>query len=122
MTNLLILLSDAISNVCSIKTTTGANITLVKSTKSALEQAKTITQKLLKDESNQMAKDLNDIKKLLTSPKTYAQAVTTESTAHPQRNKAKNKECEKLTLTITAQAAPENIKTTLKSMHAKQRM
>jgi hypothetical protein len=128
LTNLLI---DAISNVCSIKTTTGANVTLVKSTKSALEQAKTITQKLLKEESNQVARDLNDIKKLLTSPKTYAQAVTAESTARPQelptsngklnaeRSKAKSKEREKFTLTITAQAAPENVKNALKSMHAK---
>ena len=83
LTNLLVLLTDAIGNIGGIKTTTGANPKLVASAKLALEQAKTITQNLLKEEEEEkqqtiamMSKELKDIKRMLEKP-TFAQMAAT---------------------------------------------
>jgi len=74
LAELLILLSDAISDVHSIKTTTTSpNHGYVEGAKTALLQAKTLTQKLLNEERNQILKELSDIKKLLATPETTAQ-------------------------------------------------
>ena len=68
-----------------------------------------------------MSKDLKDIKTLLTKP-TYAQAAATELTTKPKTANDKNKkqQREKLAIKITAETAPDAVKTQLKSMHAKE--
>ena len=74
LAELLILLSDALSDVHSIKTTTtSSNNGYVEGAKTALLEAKTLTQKLLNEERNQILKELSDIKKLLAKPETTAQ-------------------------------------------------
>jgi hypothetical protein len=142
LTNLLILLSDAICDISNIKTT-GPNVTYVGNAKGALEKAKSITQHLLKEEEHErqqtmerLAKDLKDIKTLLAKP-TFAQiaaaaatrtiepATNTPDTPTTQRNsktanaKIKKQQREKYAIVITAAQAPDPVKSELKSMHAK---
>jgi hypothetical protein len=126
MVRLLLLLSEAISDVSSIKTS-GANISFIGKAKESLEKAKTIAQNILKDEQEEkhrtmevMSRDLRDIKKLLTKP-TFAQVVAAEPPAKPiaMNNKAKKQQREKLAITITASTAPEHVKNQLTTMHAK---
>ena len=143
LTNLLILLSDAISNVGNVKTS-GANLTLVGGAKTALEEAKTITQTLLKAEEEerqqmmeQISKDLIEIKKQLAKPTitTYAQAVESEPTKEPPSTPAsptedknsdtkikriKKQKRDKFTIVLSAVAAPDATKNQLKAMHAKE--
>jgi hypothetical protein len=77
-----------------------------------------------------MAKELKDIKRLLTNP-TYAQVAAKElptnasGTSADQRklsaanDKTKKQQRERLTVIITAATAPDTVKAQLKSMHAK---
>jgi hypothetical protein len=136
LSTLLSALSEAISEISSVRTT-GTNLTHMANAKASLEQAKTITQNLLDEEEDEkqqtmelMAKDLKDIKKLLTKP-TFAQVAATEPPRNPpgtsisQRksntanDKIKKQQREKLTVIITAATASNPIKNQLKSMHAK---
>jgi len=139
MIRLLVLLSEALGDISSVKTNgTGTNATFMGKAKASLEQAKTIAQNLLKEEEDEkkqtmqlMSKDLKDIKRLLANP-TYAQIAAREPLMNPlgtttnQRkpntanDKMKKQQREKLTITITAATAPDTIKTQLKSMHAKE--
>jgi len=135
ITMLLVLLSEVISDISSVKTTTGPNSTHIANAKASLEKAKTIAQNLLKEEEDEkqqtmelMSKDIKDIKKLLAKP-TFAQIVAAEPPTNPpetptSQRKAntandKRKQREKLTITITAATAPDTTKNQLKSMHAK---
>ena len=126
-TMLLVLLSEAISNISSIKTTTGSNPMHMAKAKTSLEKAKTIVQNLLNEEEKEkqqtmelMSKDLQDIKRLLSKP-TFAQVVATELPKNPNaaKDKMKKQQREKLTIVITAATATDTIKNELKSMHAK---
>ena len=138
VTTLLGLLSEAISEISSVRTTTGTNLAHVANAKASLEQAKTIAQNLLKEEDEkqqmmeQMSKDLKDIKRLLAKlTPTFAQVAATgppmnhHGTPTNQRklntanDKIKKQQREKLTIVITAATAPDTIKNQLKSMHAK---
>src|SRR5271169_1083657 len=73
MARLLVLLSEAIGDISSVKTTgIGTNATFVGKAKVSLEKAKTIALNLLKEEEEEkqqmielISKDLKDIKKLL---------------------------------------------------------
>jgi hypothetical protein len=135
---LLILLGEAASDINLIKTTTGPNKTYVDMVKASLEEAKIITQNLLKENEDekslkmeQMSRDLNEIKRLLAKPTpTFAQIAATETPishhgtpANHKKpntdNKVKKQQREKLTITITATTAPDPIKNQMKSMHAK---
>jgi hypothetical protein len=141
LTNLLILLSDAICDINNIRTTgTGPNATSIGSAKNALEKAKTITQHLLKVEEHErqqtmdhLVKDLKDIKVLLAKP-TFAQvtaataigsAMSTPGTPTIQGNskttdaKIKKQQREMYAIVITAAQAPDPVKNELKSMHPK---
>jgi hypothetical protein len=138
MTRLLILLSEAIGDISSVRTNgTGTNAEFVGKAKASLEEAKIIAQTLLKEEEDEkqqtmelMSKDLKDIKRLLGKP-SYAQITATESPMNPpgtpinQRkpntanDKIKKQEREKLTIILTAATAPDSIKNQLKSLHAK---
>jgi hypothetical protein len=123
---LLVLLGEAMCDINLIRTTTGHNKTCVDMVKISLEEARTIAQNLLKEEEDkknqkmeQMAKDLNDIKRLLAKPKTYAQTVATgPPETHQDKDKTKQQRKE-LTITVTAATAPDTIKSQLKTMHAK---
>ena len=134
---LLALLGDAITELTTTRCS-GNNQKLIENAKSIIEEAKHITLNLLKvdeDKRNkateQMSKDLSDIKRLLAKPTpTFAQIAANEpQTCHhgiPTSdnkpnidNKIKKQQREKLTITITATAAPDGTKNQLKSMHAK---
>jgi len=136
LATILVLLTEALGNINNVRITP-ANSENLKSGKTLLEKAKTIARKLLKEEESktkqtweQMSKNLDDIKNLLTKP-TYAQATATEQqTKLPPRNsptqgktdttnnKLKKQQRDKLTVTITAAAAPDTTKNRLKALHA----
>jgi hypothetical protein len=136
-TQLLILLGDAINELNAVKTS-GNNKEYTENAKKLLEEAKHITRNILKEneeEKNQkmeqMSKDLNDIKRLLAQPKTFAQAAATELPRNPPetptnqrkpdtaKEKIKKQQREKLMIIITAATAPDTTKNQLKAMHAK---
>ena len=84
---------------------------------------------MLEKKTEQISKDPNVIKRLLTKPMpTYAQIAATESpmshhetpTNHRKvntdNNKPKKQQCEKLIVTITATAAPDTMKHQLRMM------
>ena len=138
ITRLLILLSEALGDISSVKTNSiGNNGALVGKAKASLEKAKTIAQNLLKEEEEekqqtieQMSKDLKDIKRLLASP-THAQIAarappmnsletpTNQRKPNTVNNKIKKQEREKLSIKITAATASDTIKNQLKAMHPK---
>ena len=89
VTALLGLLSEAMNEISSVRTTTESNQKHVANAKVSLRQAKIIAQNLLKEEENEkqqimelMTKDLKDIKKLLEKP-TFAQIAATEPPRNP---------------------------------------
>jgi len=134
---LLTLLGDVITELTATKCS-GNNQKLIESAKSIIEEAKHITLNLLKEDEDkrnkateQMSRDLSDIKILLAKPApTFAQIAAAEPQMCCHRtptscdklntdNKTKKQQREKLTLTITAAAAPDATKNQLKLMHAK---
>jgi len=133
----LLLLGEALGDISNIKIT-AANKSHVENAKTSLEDARSIALKPTKEEQakteqtmNKLAKDVKDIKSLLTEP-TFAQVVATgQPTTHPlgspytqrkstTRNNQIKKQRDKLTITITATAAPNSTKSQLKSMYAKE--
>ena len=135
---LLTLLGDTIVELTATKCS-GNNQKLIENAKSIIEEAKHITLNLLKEDEDkrnqkteQMSKDLNDIKRLLSKPTpTFAQIAATEppmshhgtptdhNKPNTDNNKIKKQQREKLTIVITAATAPDTVKSQLKSMHAK---
>ena len=126
---LLTLLGNAITKLSTTKCT-GNNQKIIENAKGIIEEAKHITLNLLKEDENkrnktteQMLKDLNDIKKLLVRPApSYAQATASEPpTCHHEtpvnrkrsstdNSKTKKQQCDKLTITIAAAEASDTTK------------
>src|ERR1700686_3749954 len=135
---LLTLLGNAITKLSTTKCT-GNNQKIIENAKGIIEEAKHITLNLLKEDENnrnktteQMLKDLIDIKKLLVRPApSYSQATASEPpTCHHEtpvnrkrsssdNSKTKKQQRDKLTITITAAAASDTTKNQLKTTHAK---